>query len=365
MIFNYKNYSRLWRVYGRSVMAYSTPKKILNAIRTEYAYRRRLSDVSSAPYVLLLEPLYYCNLHCPLCNRQVFSDARNHDAGYLELDLYYKILDEIGDYLFSCQIFGQGEPLLNWPLTQEIINRAHQRNIFTFLSTNCTLITPTMAQEIVASGLDHLVCCIDGITQESYSKYRVGGKVEDAFAGLRLILEECRRQRSNLVVEWQFLVNTFNVDEIQRAREIAKELNVFIRFAPIRGVEFDTQLQSYWLPDSNSWQAARKAPGETCNDWPCYFLWRTLVVNSNGKTAHCPIYQNVSEYGSLHEESVLSLYNHPTVQRARQLYQKGSVPEGLFPSPCNNCSFFAREHGGVNLGKPESVGQKVKSLRQV
>ncbi len=34
-LFNYRNYGRLWTVYGRSALRYSTPKKLLNALRTE------------------------------------------------------------------------------------------------------------------------------------------------------------------------------------------------------------------------------------------------------------------------------------------------------------------------------------------
>jgi MoaA/NifB/PqqE/SkfB family radical SAM enzyme len=214
-----------------------------------------------------------------------------------------------------------------------------------------------IAREIVGCGLDYLVCAIDGITQESYSKYRISGKVEQAIAGLSLIVEERRRQRSKLFIEWQFLVNAFNIHEIEQARKLADELGVFIRFSPTRGMEFDASLQSYWLPDSPDWQDGRKPLGETVDNWPCYFLWRSLVLNSNGKVARCLIYQNVAEYGSLHEKSALDLFNDPTIQRARQLFQKSAVPEGSFPSPCNNCSFYAREHGGPNLDKHQSLGR--------
>lgn len=356
-LLKYRTSGRFWTVYITSLLRYSTPKKILNALRTEYAYRRRLSYVSSAPYILFLEPLYYCNLQCPLCDRQTFPDARYKDAGRLSLELYDRLLDEIGDFLFQCQIFGQGEPLMDWSRTREIIRRTHQRKIFTLVSTNCTLVTPTIAREIVSSGLDYLVCAIDGISQESYSQYRVGGKVEDAIAGLRMIVEERRRQNSKMFVEWQFLVNAFNINEIEPAQKLADELGVFIRFAPIRGMEFSTELQSKWLPDSVDWQDRRKAPGETIYNWPCYFLWRSLVLNSNAKVARCLLYQHVAEYGSFYEQSGLELYNHPTVQQARKLFQKGTVPEGDFPSPCRNCSFYQREHGGKNLNKSQSLGR--------
>src|ERR1700722_5990403 len=138
-LINYRNPGRLWRVYARSLLRYGSPKKIFNALRTEYAYRRRISDVRSMPYILFLEPLYYCNLDCPLCDRQVFPDARpGKQAGKLSMELFDRLLAEAGDYLFQCQIFGQGEPLLDWPRTAQIIEKCRRRRIFTLLSTNCT-----------------------------------------------------------------------------------------------------------------------------------------------------------------------------------------------------------------------------------
>lgn len=197
-LLNFRNRDRLWQVYAASVLRYGTPKKIANAVRTELAYRRRVADVRSAPYILLLEPLYYCNLECPLCDRQVFAQARENDAGKLSLELYDRLLDEIGDYLFQCQIFGQDEPTMNWRLTREIIERTHRRRIYTLLGTNCTLITPQMADELVACGLDYIVCAIDGLTQESYETYRVGGRVEEFACG------NAARRRGQASAEFEY-----------------------------------------------------------------------------------------------------------------------------------------------------------------
>jgi sulfatase maturation enzyme AslB (radical SAM superfamily) len=344
-LLNYRNYGRLWRVYGRSTLRYGSVRKISNAIQTEMAYRLRKSDVRSAPYILFLEPLYYCNLDCPLCDRQAFPDARKNDAGRLSIELYDRILEEVGDYLFQCQIFGQGEPMLDWKLTKQIIDKSHRRRIFTLVSTNCTLITPTIAEEVVSCGLDHLVCAIDGITQESYEVYRTGGKVTDAFDGMKRILEEKKKQNSKMEIEWQYLVHKHNVHEVEGAKKIAAELGVYIRFAPLRGMEWDKSLEEFWLPKGTSLGATAKPVGESMTDFPCYFLWRSLVLNSNGKLARCLIYQNISQYANLHEQSVLSAYNHPSVQRARQLFRKSPAPDGPAPAPCAGCSYFARHHG--------------------
>jgi hypothetical protein len=160
MLLNYRDYGRLYRVYGRSVLRYSSPKKLSNAFRTEWAYRRRQVEVESFPFILFIEPLYYCNLHCPLCPRETSPDARHgkSGAGRLSLDLFDEILDELGDYLFQCQIFGNGEPLLDWPRTRHIVSKAHGRESFTLISTTATLINADMASELVASGLDYLIC---------------------------------------------------------------------------------------------------------------------------------------------------------------------------------------------------------------
>jgi len=354
-VLSYRGWGRLMRVYGKSLITYGTPRKFINAVRTELAYRTRRVDVKTPPYLIFIEPLYYCNLSCPLCQRQSFDGARKEDAGRLPLETYEKILDEIGDYLYQCHIFGLGEPLLDWPLTRQIIEKAHQKRVFTLVSTNCTLITPKIAREIVSCGLDYLVCAIDGVSQEVYEKYRVGGKVEKCFAGLRMLAEEQRKQRSKIVIEWQYLVNRFSAPEMDQARALAKELGVYLRFAPMGGMEWNEELQNYWLPKTDGYQDSKLKAGTVKNPWHCFWLWRGVVVNSNGQLARCPGYQNVAMMGDLQTEKLMDIYDGPVSRRSRQLFTKGPVPEGPFPSPCNNCSYYVREHGGENLDKRKSA----------
>lgn len=346
-LLNYRNPGdnvRLWRVYANSVLRYGTFKKILNALKTEAAYRRRDVFVSSRPYILFVEPLYYCNLACPLCDRQVFDDARDGDAGKLSFEIYDRVLDELGDYLFQCQIFGQGEPLMNWKLTRQIIERTHARRIFTELSTNCTLLDEETADEIVDCGLDYLVCAIDGVSQESYEVYRVGGRLDAALAGLHHVIAARERKKSALMIEWQFLVHAHNQHEVEAARRMAEELGVTLRLAPLRGMEWDAQLQDYWLPKTGAW-AHEFDTARPLNDFPCYFLWRSLVLNSNSKIARCLIYQNATQYTDLRRGSAMDAYNHRSVQQARRLFRREAPLTEEFPIPCRSCGQFARHHG--------------------
>jgi MoaA/NifB/PqqE/SkfB family radical SAM enzyme len=340
-------YGRLWRVDARSLLRYGTPRKFFNALRTEWAFRRHLSDVRVRPYMLVVEPLYYCNLSCPLCVREAAPHARKGKvaAGKLPLDLFDQVLDEIGKYLFQCQIYGNGEPLLDWPLTQQIIQKAHARWIFTLMSTNATLITPKMAEEIVASDLDYIICGIDGVTQASYEAYRVGGDVNDAIGGLRMLVEARRRQRRNIFIEWQFLINRFNVQDMPEVERLAAELGVYLRMTPIAGIEGDRELREHWQA-----AASREAMGDqtACSGTDCTYLWRTLTLNSNGQVARCNYFSNIAEMGSARGRSLVEMYNSPSMQRARQLFSRKEVPAGDFPWPCNNCAMFQRRRGGPN-----------------
>jgi MoaA/NifB/PqqE/SkfB family radical SAM enzyme len=357
-LFNYVDRGRLLKVYGKSVFKYGTPRKIWNALRTEWAYRTRRIDVRTPPYILFIEPIYYCNLKCPLCPREKYPDARSDDKSRLPLDLLDKIFDEIGDYLFQCQIFGNGEPMLDWPRTKHVIQAAHRRRIYTLISTNCTIMTPKLAEEVVTSGLDYLICAIDGTTQESYEKYRVGGRHDKAMAGMKLLVEAARRTKSSTFLEWQFLVNRYTYPQMDEARRIARELDIFLRFSPIGGVGLDQKGKDEWYAPDSQWRNTEQAPGQPLNDFHCYWLWRSLVINSNGNLARCPGFSNIAQIASLHENSIMSVYNGPQSQRARELFSKGAVEAGEFPAPCADCTFYRRHHGN-KTDAPATAGRRV------
>ena len=120
----YRDFGRLWQVYGRSVLRYTTWRKLTSAIRLEYAYRTRQTHFRANPYLVNFEPIYHCNLECPLCDRQMAPEKRSKENLRLPLEVVDKVLVEIGPDLFQVQIFGLGEPLLDWPRTKAIIERA-------------------------------------------------------------------------------------------------------------------------------------------------------------------------------------------------------------------------------------------------
>ncbi|RYG29948.1 radical SAM/SPASM domain-containing protein, partial [bacterium] len=292
---------------------------------------------------LFIEPLYYCNLRCPLCLRHQQEFAGN--KGKIDLGLVDRIFEELGPYLFQCSIFGNGEPTLDWTRTAAVIAAARRHRIFTTVSTNATLITEAMAERIVSSGLDYLICAIDGVSQEAYESYRVGGKVEDALNGMRRVLAAKRRQGSRLVVEWQYLVHKHNEHELDEARRLAKEMGVAVRFAPIQGMGEDSGKQEQWAASDPKYREGVLTHGVPMKKHHCYWLWRSVQINAAGTMARCASSAGETPVGSLHSQSIADLYNGTTSQSQRRIFNPAPMPdEEEVPGPCNTCTIYVRCH---------------------
>lgn len=103
-------------------------------------------------------------------------------------EVWQRVLSQIRDTAFTVQFYFQGEPLLNQDLPSMIAG-AHQAGLYTIVSTNAQALTPEMAEQLVAAGLDRIIISMDGLTDESYNAYRVGGSLEKTKAALRYLCE--------------------------------------------------------------------------------------------------------------------------------------------------------------------------------
>ena len=106
----------------------------------------------------------------------------------MPLPLWHRILSEVKGTAFVIQFYFQGEPLLNKDLPL-MIREAHDAGLYTIVSTNAQAMTPELAKALVSAGLDRIIISMDGLTQETYEAYRVGGSLDQCKAALRWLQE--------------------------------------------------------------------------------------------------------------------------------------------------------------------------------
>lgn len=171
-----------------------------------------------------------CNLRCPFCPTGL--RRKGIARSFLSKENYQIILDKISPYAKIIGLFNYGEPFLNKDILS-IIALTSARGIYTSLHSNLTVSTfdEKSADAIVQSGLSCLSASIDGASQKTYGKYRVGGNFQLAISNLeRLQRAKVRLNSQTPQLIWGFLINYYNEHEQEKAKKMASDLGVSIEF---------------------------------------------------------------------------------------------------------------------------------------
>ncbi len=103
-----------------------------------YVLKQKLRGVERYPLVLMLEPLFRCNLACAGCGKIAYPEEILNKR--LSVDECLAAVDECGAPIVSIP---GGEPLLHKEMP-EIVRRIVERRKFVYLCTNALLLTKRM-----------------------------------------------------------------------------------------------------------------------------------------------------------------------------------------------------------------------------
>ncbi len=240
------------------------------------------------PVSYSIEPTNHCNLKCPECPSGLGTLTR--PLGLLKFEDFAKLIDEISDTGFYVQLFFQGEPYINKQLP-EMIRYAQKRKVYISISTNGHFITEKNVDYILENAPDKLIFSMDGLDEESYQQYRIGGTFAQADAGLKALTRRKQELKMRLpYVELQFIVMKQNENQLEDVIKYGKESGV-------DRVEFKTmQISSYenavkFLPTNPKYRryVVENNTIRTKNNLQnhCFAVWRTSVITWDGRVVPC------------------------------------------------------------------------------
>ncbi len=269
-----------------------TLKKLFNLSKVSLSYAASLLFRKpmrwGIPVSISVEPTNTCNLSCPQC--PVGLGILKRPKGFIDFELYKKIIDQTAPYLLNLFLYFQGEPLLHKNII-DLVKYASQKNIFTGLSTNAQLLDFNIARELVNSGLSYIIISVDGMAQQTYEKYRVRGKVDKVFSAIEsLIKAKTELKSSTPAIELQFLVLKHNEHQVPVFLEYCKKnkhVTCKLKSAQIENfstahlyVPLNKKYARYTYTD-NSWHLKKKLKNR------CWRLWNSTVITWDGQVVPC------------------------------------------------------------------------------
>jgi radical SAM protein with 4Fe4S-binding SPASM domain len=231
----------------------------------------------------------------------------------LQDKLYRKVIDEIAPTTPYLTFYFQGEPYLN-PDFLDMVRYAAFKKIYTATSTNAHYLDDEQARKTVESGLSRLIISIDGLDQESYEKYRIGGDLQKVLDGTKNIVRWKKELKSSTPhVIWQFLAVRHNEHQIDELRQLAKTYGVnkvAIKTAQI----YDYAHGSALIPENEALSRyAAQADGtyRIKNQLldHCWKMWSSCVITWDGEVIPCCFDKDAQhQLGSLQSESFQSVW---------------------------------------------------------
>lgn len=289
------------------------------------------------PFALSIEPTTACNLGCTECPSGLKKFSR--PTGNLKIEELNNWLPQLSKQLMYVNFYFQGEPLIH-PQLASAIKKVDEAGVFTAISSNAHFLGEKKAEELVKNGLKKIIISIDGITQESYEKYRVHGDLDKVFEGTRNIIAAKKKLKSSYpIVTWQMVVFKTNENQIDEAKALAKQFGV--NELTLKTAQFYEYKNGHELmPENLKYSRYRKLEDGTYkinNKLPnyCWRLWQSSVLTFDGSAVPC-CFDKDADYkmGNLNNTDFKQIWNGKEYQNFRKKVLKGRRNIDI----CANCS---------------------------
>ena len=290
------------------------------------------------PVSISFEPTTSCNLRCPECPSGLRSFTR--PTGMLKDDFFKETIDQLYKDLLYLVFYFQGEPYLN-PAFLDMVKYASSKKIYTATSTNAHYLNDQIAKKTVESGLDRLIISVDGSTQETYEKYRIGGKLDKVLEGAANVVKWKKQLKSKTpFIIFQFLVVRHNEHQIADIKKLAKEIGVDeVRLKTAQVYDYEND-PNQLIPTLEKYSRYRKDKTGTMkfkgrNDRHCWRLWHDPVITWDGSVVPCCFDKDAThKLGSLKQNTFKEIWQNKEYQKFRTsvLHSRSNI------DICTNCS---------------------------
>jgi len=270
------------------------------------AYKLKKTRLPYLPIRLWIEATSTCSLACVMCPNK---NLPREQLGFMDFELFKKIIDEAKDFVFDVHLLHRGESLAH-PDFFRMIRYAHDAGIVTRFHTNGTLLTEEKARLLLDSGIDQFAFSFDGFTAEAYEKIRVNAKFEKTVGNIVRFLELKKKMRRKKPVTFIELIHFPDVFDKTGEAEKKAFLDRF------KGLPLD----KVHIKELHNWAGETAGGPDRSKPYgPCTFLWHALIIFWDGSVLPCT--QDFFGYyalGNVRDSSLREIWNNDKMVALRE-----------------------------------------------
>lgn len=268
------------------------------------------------PEVIKIETTNACNGKCIYCPR----DKMTRKIGFIEEDLYRKVVDECGAEGAKClHLQNYGEPLLDKNMPSRIAYAKEKGISYLMLFSNGLLLTRAISRKLIDVGLDEISISLDSALPEEHSNTRVNLDYTTVTRNILGFLEERDKNRGKRTkVTLTATVKDMSSNGVRQLREKWNHIVDEIVIQPL-----------------HNW-GGEKHLGLNKIIKPCSRLWLTMTVLVDGKISLCCVDYN-GEYilGDVSKNTLKEIWNSNKYVYYRKKNLFGLKNSQLICSICN------------------------------
>jgi MoaA/NifB/PqqE/SkfB family radical SAM enzyme len=322
------------------------------------AWMQRVSDFDPGQFPLNLnvEVTTRCNLACTFCTQ---TSLRSEQIGDFSDLLYQRLLEEgENNNLATVNLNGLGEPLLRKDMPSYIRLAKDHGVLDVMFHTNGTVMTDSVADSLISSGLDRIIFSVDSPRKATYESMRI----------TKVSFDKARNEPGYHAkgFPWEKIVR--NVRKFVARRDLSGQLAPMVRATMVMTdttVDEVPDLLKLWqedvdqitvqdltwrtkLLDDEDWKnqesSALPTNFDTIRDraieakvgFTCPYLYQSTYAFFGGLVIPCSN-PNAREHmimGDLDEESLTEIWNGKKYRELRKLHESGRWHEHPL---CRNC----------------------------
>ena len=174
------------------------------------------------PTHLLIETTTRCNLRCKQCAHVI----NKYDFADMSLETFYA-LRPLFPHAKQVALYGHGETFL-YQHFFEMLKELKQHNLAVYVTTNGTLITQEVAEQLVELELDKLAFSLDAATPELFNEIRRGADFDKVLHNIRTLnaLKKKAGRDDKPILSIMYCAMQSNIQELPKLVRLADELNM-------------------------------------------------------------------------------------------------------------------------------------------